>query len=436
VHVVALLATARGGRMRRWLKRFTWSGHSVGMLAFLALFPGFFFYHTLLGLGLTGAFLGGYFAPVSLLAAPPLCFFYAYKVRRDQAQLGLPDLCFFLYISYFLIVVAIQALAGANPVIVGNHFLGALFIVNMFFIFRLTDFSRADVRFAALASLAAMSAIVFAYSVDGAFYLAPQGTARNPESLATYQGFSRSYLVTFVAAIAFCRARTLRVLLYCVAAPTLFVNTARSEFAALLFLVPLIEIYYSNKKLLLTLVLAALCLLVYAYLEPLLSMLPDNRILELLDLSQSTSANKRHHLSLYAMNTIANFPAFGDYASYTPGFYSHNVLSAWVDTGFFGFVFVLALLIIPTAQMFIRGYLLRKQSPLFILAFSFACTTLLLLVNSHYFTDMLIGATLGSYSKYRYGRKYGQHRAPDIRPSPPRHPHLRQTVPQAGATRV
>ncbi len=421
--------------MKRWLKRFTWSGHSVGMLAFLALFPGFFFYHTLLGLGLTGAFLGGYFAPVSLLVALPLCFFYAYKVRRDQAQLGLPDVCFFLYISYFLLVVTIQAAAGANPVIVGNHLLGMLFIVNLFFIFRLTDFNRADLRLAALASLAGMSAIVFAYAVDGAFYLSAHGTARNPESLATYQGFSRSYLVTFMAVIAFCRSQPLRLLLYGVAAPTLFVNTARSEFVALLFLAPIIEIYYSRRKLLLSAVLLTLFIVLSFYLDALLSMLPDNRILELLDLSQSTSANKRHHLSMYALNTIANFPAFGDYASYTPGFYSHNVLSAWVDTGLFGFLFVLALLIIPTAQMFIRGYLLRKQSGGFLLAFSFACVTLLLLVNSHYFTDMLIGATLGAYSTYRYGRKHGQHRAPDVRPSTPRHPHLRQAVPAAGPAR-
>lgn len=421
--------------MRRFLKRFTWSGHSVGMLAFLALFPGFFFYHAMLGLGMMGAFLGGYFAPVSLLVAPPLCFFYAYKIRRNQAQLGLADVFFWLYIAYFLTVVAINAASGANPVIVTNHVLGTLFIVNMFFIFRLTDFSRADVRCASLAALAGMSAIVFAYSVDGSFYLAPLGTAKNPESLATYQGFSRSYLVTFVAAIAFCRGRLLRVLLYCVAAPTLFVNTARSEFVAMLFLIPVIEVYYAKRKFVLATVLAAMLLTAYLNLEQILSVLPHNRILELLDLSQSTSASKRHHLSMYALNTIAKFPIFGDYASYTPGFYSHNVLSAWVDTGFFGFVFVLALLIVPAMQMFIKGFFLRKQSEAFILAFAFACISLLLLAGSHYFTDMLIGATLGSYSKYRYGRKHGQHRPSDIGPSAPRHADLRQTVPQAGAAR-
>jgi len=422
--------------MRRWLRNFTWSGHSVGMLAFLALFPGFFFYHTLLGLGMMGAFLGGYFAPVSLLFAPPLLFFYAYMIRRRSGQLGRAEVFFLLYIAYFLTVVAIQAAAGASRAIVGNHLLGILFIINMFLMFRLTDFSRPALRFACLATLGAMSTIVFAYSVDGSFYLAPLGTAKNPESLATYQGFSRSYLVTFIAAIAFSRALSLRVLLYCVAAPTLFVNTARSEFAALLFMVPIIELYYTKRKVVMASVIGVLCLLIYVNLEQILALLPSNRILELLDLSQSTSANKRHHLTMYAMNTIEQFPVFGDYASYNPGFYSHNVLSAWVDTGLFGFLFVLAILILPVAQMLLRGYLLPQQSCIFILAFSLACTTLLLLATSHYFTDMLIGATLGSYSRYRFERKHAKHRPFDVSPSAPRYADLHQAVPQAGATRL
>ena len=37
--------------MRRLRIPFSWSAHTSGLLAFLALFPGFFFYHTLLGLG-------------------------------------------------------------------------------------------------------------------------------------------------------------------------------------------------------------------------------------------------------------------------------------------------------------------------------------------------------------------------------------------------
>ena len=422
--------------MRRLRNPFAWSEHSVAMLAFLALFPGFFFYHTLLGLGKMGAFLGGYFAPVSLLVALPLMYFYFYRVRRDGGRMGRPEVLFALYIGYFSVIIVLQAMAGANSVIVSNHLLAILFIMNMFLIFRLADFSRRNFRLAALASLLGMSAIVFAYSVDGSFYLAPLGTAKNPESLATYQGFSRSYLVTFVAVIAFTRSAALRALLYCLAAATLFVNTARSEFVALIFMIPIIEIYYSKTKILMISVLTIFFLLIYLNLQEILSLLPSNRILELLDLSQSTSANKRHHLSVYAWNTIANFPAFGDYASYTPGFYSHNVLSAWVDTGLFGFLFVIALMVMPTAQMFLRGYFLPRQTSIFILSFSLACITILLLITSHYFTDMLIGATLGAYSRYRYGRKNPAHRPPLLGPSAPRHPDLRQTVPQAGSTRL
>jgi hypothetical protein len=422
--------------MRRWSNPLTWSGHSVGMLAYLLLFPGFFFYHTMLGLGQIGAVLGGYFAPVSLLVAPPLAFFYVYRIRRDAWRLGRAELFMLLYVGYFLTIVAVQSAAGANPVIIVNHILGILFIINMFFMFRLTDFGGRDVWLAGLATLFGMSAIVFSFSVDGSFYLAPLGAAKNPESLATYQGFSRSYLVTFTAVIAFTRSLPLRVLLYSLAAPTLFVNTARSEFVAMLFLIPIIELYYSRHKLVLVSVLAILFFIFYHYLEDILALLPNNRILELLDLSQSSSANKRAHLTAYALHTISQFPAFGDYASYTPGFYSHNLLSAWVDTGLFGFLFVLALLILPLAHMGLRGFFRPRQSGLFILAFSFACITLLLLVKSHYFTDMLIGATLGSYSRYRYGRKHAEHRPPDVGPSALRHPHLRQAMPQAGAGRL
>jgi hypothetical protein len=421
--------------MKRLRIALSWSDHSVGMMAFLALFPGFFFYHTLLGLGIIPAILGGYFAPVSLLVTLPLVYFYMVRIRRDPATLGRADIFFLLYMAYFAVVVAIQAASGASMVIVSNHLLAIMFIGNTFLMFRMTDFGRADCRFLGLATLFGMSAIVFAFSVDGAFYLAPMGTAMNPESLATYQGFSRSYLFSFAVIIAFTRSAAMRMLLYCIAAPTLFVNTARSEFVAMLFMIPIIELYYSRRKLFMLSAMMICFVIIYYFLADILALLPSNRILELLDLSQSSSANKRHHLTKYAVNTIASFPIFGDYASYTPGFYSHNVLSAWVDTGLFGFVFVLALVILPGVQMIVRGYLLPKPQPLFILAFSLACITLLLLISSHYFTDMLIGATLGSYSRYRYGRKHATHRAPDIGPSALRHADFHQAVPQAGPAR-
>jgi hypothetical protein len=139
---------------------------------------------------------------------------------------------------------------------------------------------------------------------------------------------------------------------------------------------------------------------------------------------------------VYARQTIAAHPILGDYASYAPGYYSHNVLSAWVDLGLFGFLYVLAITIVPAVPMFLKEFFAGRRRPEFILGFSLACCTVLLLISSHYFTDMLIGATLGVYSQYRFERKYGKHRPPHFSPSPLRHEDLRQAMPQPGGTRA
>jgi hypothetical protein len=402
--------------------------------AFFLLFPGFFYYHTLLGTGTTGAFLGGYFSPVSLVYMLPLAVVYYKRLRRDPCRLSLIDMHYGLFNAYFVAVIVVNAAAGASPAIVAHHLAGILFMVNTFILFSLIDFNHRQFLLMGLASLAAMSAIVFTFSVNGVFFLGALGIAKDADSLATYQGFSRSYLMTILPVLAHTRSLPLRLILYASGAATLFVNTARSEFAALLFAIPIVEFYFSRHKLIFLGLAVVSTLLISAHMDEIIAALPDNRILELLDLSQSTSANKRHHLTVYAEHTIAAHPLLGDYASYTLGYYSHNVLSAWVDLGLFGFVYLLALTALPAVPMFFKEYFAGRRRPEFIHGFALACVTLLLLISSHYFTDMLIGATLGAYSQYRYERKHGKYRPPDFSPSTLRHPDLRQAVPQPERT--
>jgi hypothetical protein len=404
--------------------------------AFFLLFPGFFYYHTLLGTGTTGAFLGGYFSPISIAYMLPLAFVYYRRLRLDPRRLSAIDMHYGLFNAYFLAVIVVNAAAGANRAIVVNHLVCILFMVNTFIMFSFIDFEHRQFRLMAFASLAAMSAIAFSFSVNGVFYLGALGIARDTESLATYQGFARSYLMTFLPLVAYTRSLPMRLLLYAVGAATLFVNTARSEFAALLFAIPIIEFYFSRHKLVFLGLAVTIGMSIYMHLDDIIAALPESRILELVDLSHSTSANKRHHLTVYARQTIAAHPLLGDYASYAPGYYSHNALSAWVDLGLFGFIYVLAITIVPAIPMFIKEYFAGWRRPEFILGFSLACCTVLLLISSHYFTDMLIGATLGAYSQYRFKRKYGKHRPPHISPSPLRHEDLRQAMPQSGGTRA
>ena len=91
--------------------------------------------------------------------------------------------------------------------------------------------------------------------------------------------------------------------------------------------------------------------------------------------------------------------------------YAQSIFTAWVDLGLVGFIYLTALIILPTAAMLMTGYFATDDSGDFILAFAMACATILLLIKSHYFTDMLIGASIGAYSKYKYFEKYAKLRS-------------------------
>lgn len=409
---------ARGSRLER----------ATLYLSFLVLFPGFFFYHFLLGTGQIRAFLGGFFAPVSLVFVLPLVFLYVRQILRDRDQLSRTDLYYGLFLTFFAAVVAANAANGANIAIVASHILGILFMVNTFITYKMIDFALPEIYYPSVFCLLGMSAIIFGFSVDGVFRMDAMGIAKDPDSLSTYQGLARSYLFNFLCVIAYTRSMLLRALLYCIGAASLFLNTARSEFVALLFAIPIIEFYFARPKVLFVLVLTGLAALLAMNFELLLAQLPDSRILELLDLSQSTSAIARHHLNVYAMQTIAAYPVFGDYASYAPGHYAHNILSAWVDLGIFGFAYLLAILILPPISMSITGFFTKRDCGDLVHAFALACVTILLLVNSHFFTDMLISATLAMYARYNYARRHVPLREPAVRPAAPRYRDLRQST--------
>ncbi|KQQ36220.1 hypothetical protein ASF61_08510 [Duganella sp. Leaf126] len=380
-------------------------GPAWAELAFWLLFPGFFAYQTLLGLGLIRAYLGGYFAWISLLMLPPLLLSYLLRMRACGWRVQAVDAAWLTFLAYYAAVVVVHTgLAGGGAT--SHHTLGLLYMFLLFVIFKTLDFESKRFRLTLLASLLAMSAIVFSYAVDGAFYLAALGAARDPESVATYQGFSRSYLLPMVVLLACTRRAALRWALYALGLPTLYINTARSEFGALLFLIPLFELHAARSRLVVLGLMAAAVMLLHANLDTLVAAVPGNRTLELLDLSHSTSASARHLLTEQALHTIAEHPILGDYGSYPSGRYAHNILSAWVDLGLAGFVALLALLLVPLAQLIIHGYLLggrTSRDHRYLLAWSLLTSTLLLLCLSHFFSDMLIGAALGAYARYRAG---------------------------------
>ncbi|MBC7684271.1 MAG: O-antigen ligase family protein [Bdellovibrionales bacterium] len=379
------------------------SHRRLAHLAFLLLFPGFFFYQTLLGLGKMGAFLGGYFSEIIVLLILPLLFSYAIKFKRYGLNSKV-DLYFAIFLAYFLLIIGINFLAGANLTTILNHLRTIGYLVTLFIVFKTIDLDDQLFKLALIMSLVGMAAIIFSFSVDGTFYLANQNLARDSDSVATYQGFSRSYFITLAVVVSFIKLPWQRALIYCIAVPALYVNGARSEFVGLLFMLPIIEICRSQRKLRTLAVIIAILAIVALNFELIISTLPTNRMLELLDLSQSTSANARHELKRLAINTIVANPVLGEYASYPPGDYAHNVLSAWVDLGLFGFIFILSLLLLPALSLIPRGLFGVTTSNECLLAFCLLSVTFFLLCTSHTFLDMTTGAALGAFSNYQSRR--------------------------------
>jgi hypothetical protein len=374
---------------------------AAARLAFLLLFPGFFFYQTLIGIGAMPAFLGGYFSIVSIALVLPLDFFYFMTLQAARYRVPRTDLQFAFFLAYFFLVVAINGVFGADAAIVQTHLFSILYFINIYIIFKTIDFSERTTMVTAWACLLLMSAVIFYFSEGGSF-LPGQSTDAN---VATYQGFARSYLLTFVAVICFTRHAAVRVVLGCIAVAALFMNSSRSELVAVLVLIPLVEIYRSRSRLTtVCLVLVALAVAAIG-LDYAVQAMPDHRVWELFNLSQSDSSNARHHLAQRALDTIAEHPLLGAYASYPPGQYAHDIRSAWVDLGLFGFSYLL-LMLVPTAfTLFAVGWFRRARSGDFLLALSLICMSLLLLLTAKTFDDMFAGAALGAYANHRSKRR-------------------------------
>lgn len=381
----------------------------LASLSFLMLFPFFFFYHTALALQIVPPVLGGYFSPVSLALAPLLFLAYAAAVHKNRALFTGIDGAFLAFLVYFLLLVSINSIfLNADGEVVSSHLISILHFAVIFIIFKLTDFRSKGLWWSALACWIVMTVIIFNLSSDGFFYLREQEDSVNQDYIATYQGFGRSYFVTVLILIPFVKAVPLRIIIYALSVAALFVNGSRSEFAATLLGIALIEILNARHRLLILCISMAPVAFVASHSTELMQLLPENRTLQLLDLSEASSWDERGFAFHHALETIFRSPVLGDYGSYVDlgvqGLYAHNIFSAWVDLGFVGFVWLLLMLLIPFCVLAARAWGSRPDDDLpdLMLTLVLLAVTLLLLFTAKEFTYMLTGAALGRYARYRY----------------------------------
>jgi len=365
-------------------------------------------YQTLLGLGVIPAVLGGYFSAIAIVFLGPLLWHYFVSIKANAHYVLRSDFYFFLFAIYYSFVIAVNLVLGTNSAIAQKYVFSLIFCVNLYLIFRMLDVNDKIFMGLVTGSLLLMSAITMYFSIDGFFYLKSLGEASNPESMATYQGFARSYIYAFLIVVCYAKLTSVRLVLYGLAAVSLFLNGARSEFSAVLFIIPIIELYRAKYKLYSVTLAFVLLTWLGANADSIVGVLPESRILQLFDLSDSSSGAAREQLSINAWRTILHNPVLGDFGSYPDGHYAHNILCAWVDFGFLGFAFFSILLMWPALRLSAPGYFFGRKSGDFCLAFAFSVIGILWALTAKAVPDMSIGAALGAYAKYRYGLSYGQ----------------------------
>lgn len=326
----------------------------VCAVGFILLFPGFFFYHTLIGLGIMPAILAGYLRPVSFLFL--LCIFlFGFRfIFLVLPKPGYPGFLYFTILFWSMIVALWHYLFGSvagNLEVLEWSISGILLGFTCYVIGKGLPLDKRVFVFIVLLCLMAMVLIVLQFKHENMFYIRSLGIG-DEEKTTSYQGFARSLAMTGILALAFINNWWFRFFLASLTIVSLYFNGARTElvcFALSFFIVLFFFILRKGRS-----VLYLLVLLLFLFTLPLFSFqavqerLPENRVLQLLDLAGSSSAIKRSFLNESGLETINDFPFFGSYAfyykSYGVGGYPHNLLSAWVNLGLVGVTLYVALL--------------------------------------------------------------------------------------------
>jgi len=385
---------------------------------FFALFPGFFLYHTLIGRGLMPAIIGGFFRPMVIVFIVLVVFSMLLgndRLGHRKDPIGL---------IYVLILIWTTVIA------LWNYFLGkqvgnlemldwsisyVLIDAACYLIGKHLPLSSKVMSGLLVNSLTGMVLIVLFLSTDGMFDLRGEGLG-DQEKTATYQGFARSLGLTGILSIALTQRESSRAAMAIATIIALYVNGARSEFvctiAACLAFWSLITV---KSQLRVWFSVGFFCLIIILMLrsiDNLQEILPQNRILELFDLSTANSAIQREELAQAGWEEIIKNPLFGNYGFYYQtdgvGGFSHDISGAWVNLGgigFSGYVILLIALFLEQIHSVRSGYIVSALGSAALLTFVASFVAVLFAKE---YTYELLACAVGLTGRLRYSLKLKQ----------------------------
>jgi len=363
--------------------------------------PGFFFYHSVLGLGYISAFLGGFFGPVSVLIFPVLFFLIVRKIHSGYIRLRAIDVAFLLLICFNIFIALINYSVRMGNGIEREVFYwalsGVLFNLTLYIIARTINLeSKKLIQGLSMSLILMCATAVSNIGKSGFFYLAQDGLT--PELVATYQGFGRSIVGVAIFSISFAKSKLSFYSVALIAALGLFVNGARSELIGFLFALSVFSFFKFRIRAsaFILMALAVGMTLVILFLPR--ELVEDSRFAEISHISESSSFLARVDLSDFALSTIYDNPLFGDYGSYAYsmdlGDFAHNLLSAWVNLGLVGFLGYIYLFILMGIR--IKSFKFPSENfGLYNLSIGFFAYTIFVMILAKDYSYMFFGLTAG-----------------------------------------
>lgn len=396
--------------------------HLAATFGWISVFPGFILYQTLVQHGTITHTLGGGFTfatIVSLIAlTPSLALRAANKLiasRRSSAATSLlPSLLYWAYILIFTLSVLLGVLDGIDEDITSPLLAYAFKFVALYLVITSLPLSASWFSPLNRAILVALSALIIANSPDGVF-MGSLANTTSAEIQLDYQGIGLAYAVVALAGIYSIPKYFSRWLYWLLAGACLYLIGARSEFVGFLFAAAIIELTAVRTM---AHIIALLCLAIVSItllLSAVFSLTQtDSRMLSLLSLSNDPSAIERSALTTATFAVINENPLLGSFASYTPGNYSHNILSAWADLGLPGLLSLVALIALPALAPIICSTI--KRHPIFPLSLGLAvmCLTLVLFAKTYFYPLIPISFAVFVYMT----RNQTDQNGPNLRSSP------------------
>lgn len=377
-------------------------GNAAAALAFAVLFPAFISYQVLVKAGALPPALGGFGTTAAVLALPLALYAFFQQARHHGFAPTPIGLLFALYLLLFSTVVLIESGRFADPVVTQPHIAFIFKFVVWYFVARTVDAESRRFQRAARWLILIVMGLIFWMAIDAqslAAVLLPEPGGFQ----ADYQAAAMVFVAMAAYVIPSLRLGG-RIAFYALGVFALFLVGARSEFIAFFVLAVVVEWCKAPSRTVITLAMVGAVLTGFALLKGVEASEDGNRILGLLEIASDESAIMRSEMLADAWITVGEHPVLGDYASYPPGAYAHNLVSAWVDFGIVGFFLLVCLLAFPLAGLALRfGSDSRRDD--YIRALAVALMVALLMAAAKMHAYQLLAISLGLYARYRATRR-------------------------------